>query len=231
MGSSPPAAVAAALVTLAAVVACSSDGRAHAPTNPQDGPPAGYADGHAPIPPEAQAEDASSPTTVIGTGTAASCTGEAFGAAVAKGGSLKVVNSRFFNNVCDDLGSDVGGGAIRKLDYLVAPGASARRPVWIVGSTFGGKAGLGNSCANGSAIYNDGDEIALDVTSSLIEDDAANEGGSAIFFVSNDRTGSITIRDSITRNNPRGTFETPGLPGSYVIARAPAQIIGSQILR
>ena len=40
------------------------------------------------------------------------------GAIYAQGGSLKVVNSRFFNNVCDDLGSDVGGGAIRKLDYL-----------------------------------------------------------------------------------------------------------------
>ena len=188
------------------------------------------------------------------------------GAIYAQGGSLKVVNARFFNNVCDDLGSDVGGGAIRKLDYLVAPGAGPGRPVWIVNSTFGGKAGLGNSCANGGAlssigvswnilntllsentavghgandgqggnggaIYNDGNEIVLNVTSSLIENNRANEGGSAIFFVSNDRTGSITIKDSITRNNPRGTFETPGLPGFYVIAKDPARIIDSQILR
>src|SRR4029079_84325 len=34
------------------------------------------------------------------------------GAIYAQGGSLKVVNARFFNNVCDDLGSDLGGGAI-----------------------------------------------------------------------------------------------------------------------
>jgi hypothetical protein len=184
----------------------------------------------------------------------------------AQGGSLKVVNSRFFNNVCDDLGSDVGGGAIRKLDYLIAAGAGPKRPVWIVNSTFGGKAGLGNSCANGGAlssigvswniintllsentavghgansgqggnggaIYNDGDEIVLNVTSSLIESNMANEGGSAIFFVSNNQTGSITITDSITRNNPRGTFETPDLPGFYVIAKSPAQVINSQILR
>jgi hypothetical protein len=375
MGPSSPAVLAAALVAFAAAAGCdpSGDRRATAPTNPQDGPPAGWPDGHAPIPPEGQAEDVSSPTTVIGTGTPASCTGDAFVAAVAnggvitfdcgpdpvtivltstakvfndkgtklvidggnkvtlsgggttrilymatcdeaqvyppgpgdcntnpgvrlvvqnitfvdgnakgipegannnggggaihaQGGRLKVVNSRFFNNVCDDLGSDVGGGAIRKLDYLVAPGAGPSRPVWIVDSTFGGKAGFGNSCANGGAlssigvswnilntllsdnaavghganagqggnggaIYNDGNEIVLDVTSSLIENSKANEGGSAIFFVSNDKTGSITIKDSITRNNPRGTFETPDLPGFYVIAKGPAQIIGSQILR
>ena len=42
---------------------------------------------------------------------------------------------------------------------------------------------------------------------------------------------SITIKDSITQNNPRGTFETPDLPGFYVIAKAPAQIVNSQILR
>jgi len=342
-------------------------------TNPQDGPPAGYPDGHATVPAEGQAENVSSPTTVIGTGSAGSCTGDAFVAAVAKGGvitfdcgpdpvtivlaqtakvfndkgtklvidggnkvtlsgggkvrilymatcdkaqvyppgpgdcntnpgvqlvvqnitfvdgnakgipegsnndagggaihaqggSLKVVNARFFNNVCDDLGSDLGGGAIRKLDYLVATGAGPARPVWIVNSTFGGKPGFGNSCANGGAlssigvswniintllsentavghgansgdggnggaIYNDGNEIVLNVTSSLIENNVANEGGSAVFFVSNNMTGSITIKDSITRNNPRGTFETPNLPGFYVIAKAPAQIINSQILR
>ena len=188
------------------------------------------------------------------------------GAIHAQGGSLKVVNARFFNNVCDDLGSDLGGGAIRKLDYLVAPGAGPGRPAWIVHSTFGGKAGFGNSCANGGAlssigvswnivnsllsentavghgansgdggnggaIYNDGNEIILNVTSSLIENNTANEGGSAIFFVSNNMTGSITVRDSITRNNPRGTFETADLPGFYVIAKSPAQVINSQILR
>jgi hypothetical protein len=354
----------------------SSSGGATPTTPPavvQDGPPAGWADGHAPIPPEAQPEDVSSPTTVVGTGTPASCTGAAFVDAVAKGGvitfdcgpdpativltepakvfndkgsklvidggdkitlsgggttrilymstcdeaqvyppgpgdcntnpgvqlvvqnitfvdgnakgipdgktnaggggaihaqggSLKVVHSRFFSNVCDDLGSDVGGGAIRKLDYLVAPGAGPARPVWIVNSTFGGAPGLGNSCANGGAlssigaswnilnsvfsenkavghgandgqggnggaIYNDGNEIVLNITSSLLENNVANEGGSAVFFVSNDRSGSITFKDSIARNNPRGTFETPDLPGFYVLAKEPMTVIDSQILR
>ena len=383
--SSAVVVVAAALVALGTVAACSgkglssngtspdSDAGVLPPTNPQDGPPAGYADGHAVVPAEGQAEDVSSPTTVIGTGTPESCTGDAFvkavanggiitfncgpnpvtivltqtakvfndkgtklvidggnqvtlsgggttrilymatcdkaqvyppgsgdcntnpgvelvvqnitfvdgsakgiaegtnndgggGAIHAQGGSLKVVNSRFFNNVCDDLGSDVGGGAIRKLDYLIAAGAGPARPVWIVNSTFGGKEGYGNSCANGGAlssigvswnilntllsentavghgansgqggnggaIYNDGNEIVLNITSSLIENNMANEGGSAVFFVSNNQTGSITITDSITRGNPRGTFETPNLFGFYVIAKEPATVVNSQILR
>ncbi len=384
MVSKSSAVVGVALFTIATVAACSgkppsldasNDGGSTTtpPTNPQDGPPAGYADGHAIVPAAGQAEDVSSPTTVIGTGTPASCTGDAFVAAVAKGGiitfncgpdpvtivltstakvfndkgtqlvidggnkvtlsgggttrilymatcdkaqvyppgpgdcntnpgvqlvvqnltfidgsakgipegtnndggggaihaqggSLKVVNCRFFNNVCDDLGSDVGGGAIRKLDYLVAAGAGPARPVWVVNSTFGGKDGFGNSCANGGAlssigvswnilntllsyntavghgansgqggnggaIYNDGNEIVLNITSSLLENNMANEGGSAVFFVSNDSSGSITITDSITQNNPRGTFETPNLYGFYVLAKAPATVINSQILR
>src|SRR4051812_31075572 len=48
------------------------------PTNPQDGPSAGNPDGHATLPAEAQAEDVSTPTTVIGTGTAVSCTAADF---------------------------------------------------------------------------------------------------------------------------------------------------------
>mgnify|MGYP000157883818 CR=1 FL=1 len=373
MGSVTTSAVFALLASVA-LSACGSGGDTTPPnTNPLDGPPAGYPDGHAVIPAAAQAEDVSSPTTVVGTGTPSSCTAEAFIAAVAaggiitfncgpdpttifltspakvfndkgsklvidggnkvtlsgsgksrilymstcdkaqvyppgpgncntnpgvqlvvqnitlidgnakgipagtnnadgggaiyaQGGSLKVVNARFFNNVCDDLGSDVGGGAIRKLDYLVAAGAGPARPVWIVNSTFGGQPGYGNACANGGAlssigvswnilnslfsnnsavghgansgqggnggaIYNDGNEIVLNITSSLLEINQANEGGSAVFFVSNNRTGTISITDSITRQNPRGTFETANLPGFYVLAKQPAIVTNSQILR
>src|SRR5258708_21097106 len=78
-----------AFFALATIAACSGNHPSTStPTNPQDGPPAGYADGHATIPAEAQAEDVSAPTTVVGTGTPASCTGDAFVAAVAKGGVI-----------------------------------------------------------------------------------------------------------------------------------------------
>jgi hypothetical protein len=44
-------------------------------------------------------------------------------------------------------------------------------------------------------------------------------------------TRTISITDSIVRGNPRGTFETPDLPGFYVIAKDPAQVINSEITR
>ena len=122
--------------SIAAVAACgpSSEAATRTPTNPLDGPPAGYPDGHAPVPAEAQAEDVSSPTTVVGTGTPASCTGDAFVAAVAKGGVItfncgpdpvtivlgstaKVFNDRGTKLVIDG-GNKVtlsGGGRIRIL--------------------------------------------------------------------------------------------------------------------
>jgi hypothetical protein len=56
--------------------------------NPNDGPPAGNPDGASPIPAEAGPADVSQPDHVIGTGTPASCTAEAFLAAVAQGGTI-----------------------------------------------------------------------------------------------------------------------------------------------
>lgn len=48
----------------------------------------GNPNGHATIPADAQLEDTSKPTTIVGTGTPDSCTGDAFIAAVAKGGII-----------------------------------------------------------------------------------------------------------------------------------------------
>jgi hypothetical protein len=84
---------------------------------------------------------------------------------------------------------------------------------------------------NGGAIYNDGNTIALALCGTLMEDNHANEGGSAIFFVSNDKTGTVAITDSTLRNNPKGTFETAGLPGLFVQASAPPTVTNSTIVR
>jgi hypothetical protein len=326
-------------------------------TQAQNGPAAGNPDGRCDVPAEAKPEDVSSPRTVVGSGTAASCTGDAFVAAVAKGGvitfdcgpapvtitltetakvfndtgpkvvidgadkvtlsgggrvrilyqntcdakqrpissdcnnlqapaltlqnltfvdgnatglemddneggggalwlrggRLKIIHSRFFGNVCDELGSDVGGGAVRVLDFPTA--SSENRPVYIVNSTFGGATGFGNHCANGGAIssigtsytiinslftdnvavghgandgqggnggavYNDGNTYALSLCGDHLERNHANEGGSAVFYVSNNHTGKLTIRDSILTHNPKGTFETASYPGFFIIAAA-----------
>lgn len=68
---------------------------------------------------------------------------------------------------------------------------------------------------SGGAIYMDGNEIALDVVGSRIEHNHANEGGGAVFFVSNNGTGTMAIRDSVLRDNPSDGFETAGLPGIF----------------
>ena len=68
------------------------------------------------------------------------------GAIWARGGRLKVVNARFFNNVCADSGPDVGGAGIRVFDQ------HQDRPVYVVNTTFGGADGFGNTCSNGGGI-------------------------------------------------------------------------------
>jgi hypothetical protein len=68
------------------------------------------------------------------------------GAIWARGGRLKIVNSRFFNNRCADTGPDVGGAAVRAFSQFEG------RPVYVVNSTFGGAEGYGNVCSNGGGI-------------------------------------------------------------------------------
>ncbi len=68
------------------------------------------------------------------------------GAIYASGGRLKVINSRFMNNVCADSGPDVGGAGIRAFQQYNS------LPIYIVNSTFGGADGTGNTCSNGGGI-------------------------------------------------------------------------------
>jgi len=68
------------------------------------------------------------------------------GAIWIRGGRLKIVNCRFFNNVCADSGPDVGGGAIRVFSQF------ENKPVYLVNCTFGGAEGYGNVGSNGGAI-------------------------------------------------------------------------------
>ena len=45
----------------------------------------------------------------------------------------------------------------------------------------------------------------------------AREGGGAVFFVSNDRSGVLEIRSSTLRGNPSAGFETD--PGIFFLGR------------
>jgi hypothetical protein len=69
---------------------------------------------------------------------------------------------------------------------------------------------------NGGAIYNDGNTMTLTVDGTKIVHNHSNhEGGSGIFFVSNDRTGDVMIQDSILRHNTGDGFST--YPGIYFL--------------
>ncbi len=68
------------------------------------------------------------------------------GAIWVRGGRFRVVNSRFFHDVCAGTGPDVGGGAIRAFSQYHG------EPVYVVNSTFGGAEGYGNQGSNGGAI-------------------------------------------------------------------------------
>lgn len=92
------------------------------------------------------------------------------GAIFASGGRLKVLNSRFFNNVCADTGPDVGGGALRAFQQYNG------LPVYIVNSTFGGAEGLANVGSNGGALSSIGVSWTI-INSVLSYNRAIGHGG------------------------------------------------------
>ena len=183
------------------------------------------------------------------------------GAIWVRGGRFKIVNSAFENNVCSDLGPDVGGAAVRVFSQFNG------LPVYVVNSVFGGSQDKANVCSNGGglssigvsfsvlnsefshnraigfganpsrpgtpgggsggAIYNDGNQFDLELCGTTINNNTANEGGGAIFFVSNNRSGTLSIRNSRLTNNPSDGFETNGLPGIFYLGNGQPSIIDS----
>ncbi|MFI7022818.1 hypothetical protein ACIBMZ_08895 [Micromonospora sp. NPDC049900] len=163
------------------------------------------------------------------------------GAIFVRGGRLKVVDSHFVDNRCDRTGPDVGGAAIRVLDqhdgqpvYVTGStftggscangGALSSIGVsWVIlNSVLRDNAAVGNGAnparsgtpggGSGGAIYTDGNEFSVRVAGTLIEGNDAREGGGAIFFVSNNRTGTLRIENSTLRRNPSHGFQThPGI--------------------
>jgi hypothetical protein len=82
---------------------------------------------------------------------------------------------------------------------------------------------------SGGAIYNDGNTFTLRLCGTKIEHNHANEGGGAIFFVSNDLSGSLVIEDSTLCDNRSEQFETQGFPGIFVLANGDPQVSGSTL--
>src|SRR5664280_2761930 len=92
------------------------------------------------------------------------------GAVLVRGGRFKVVNCRFFNNVCDSGGQDLGGAGLRVLSQYNS------LPVYVVNSTFGGADGYGNQCSNGGGISSIG--VSWTIINSLFSyNKAVGNGG------------------------------------------------------
>ena len=361
-----PSSASSAPSTTSAKSASSSSSAPSSAATPGVPPPASFGnpDGHAPIPAAAQAADTSHPTTVVGDGTAASCTSAAVVAAVAKGGvitfscgaapvvitmsatakvvntsqrvvldgggkvtlsgggqrrilymntcdqaqtwttshcqnqstpqltlqnitfadgdstgqqaygggggavfasggRLAIVDARFVGNRCDPTGPDLGGAAVRALQQW------QNLPVYVVDSTFGGSPGQGGVCSNGGAlssigvswdvincvmsynkavgsganpaapgtpgggsggaIYTDGDAYTVTIAGSRIDHNTAAEGGGALFYVSNNRTGTLTIRDSTLTANINDKFSTDGYPGVFFLGAGHPAVSGSTL--
>jgi predicted outer membrane repeat protein len=82
---------------------------------------------------------------------------------------------------------------------------------------------------SGGAIYNDGNTYTLTLCGVSMTDNTANEGGGAIFFVSNDGSGTLVIQDSNLSNNKSGKFETTGYPGIFWMTSAKPTITNSTL--
>ena len=156
----------------------------------------------------------------------------------------RIVNATFLRNRCDATGPDMGGGAVRVLSqyrnqpvYVVGSrfsggvcsnGAalSSIGVSWVVlNSRFTGNRAIGSGAnpqragtpggGSGGGIYNDGNTFTLRIAGTLMQDNHANEGGGAIFYVSNDRSGTLAIDRSTLRRNPSEGFRT--LPGIFFL--------------
>ncbi len=160
------------------------------------------------------------------------------------GGQLRVVHSRFLNNSCYHYGPDLGGGAIRALSqwhqrpvYITRDtfsggqcsngGALSSIGVsWVVlnslitgnrANGYGANPALAGTPGGGSggAIYTDGNNYTVKIGATEMTGNSAREGGGAVFFVSNNHRGKLTVKDSHLLANPSGVFWTRRYPGVY----------------
>ncbi|NYH44387.1 hypothetical protein HNR22_004114 [Micromonospora jinlongensis] len=197
-------------------------------------------------------------TFADGNSTGDKAEGGGGGAIFVRGGRFKVVNSRFVRNRCDRTGPDLGGAAIRVLSqhenkpvYVVGStfdggscsngGALSSIGVsWVVlNSLLKNNEAIGSGAnpaksgtpggGSGGAIYCDGNEFTVRIAGTIIENNKANEGGGAVFFVSNNRTGTMKIENSTLRRNPSGKFETRGFPGIFFLGAQNPTVTASKL--
>lgn len=221
------------LLTAVMLAACGgSDNTSPPGPDPNQGPAAGNPDGHCTVPGEAMPADVTSPRTVVGTGTAASCTGAAFVDAVAKGGVIT------FNCGADPVTieldqtakivNDTGPEIVIDGGNKVTLSGKGQHRILYMDTCDQAQKWTTSHCQNQ-------DEPHLTVQNlTFVDGNSKGEtydggGGGAIFYVSNDRSGSLVIQDSVLSHNPSAGFETSGYPGIFVLASGPPMVTNSTI--
>ncbi|WP_208544105.1 hypothetical protein [Nocardioides seonyuensis] len=178
------------------------------------------------------------------------------GAIYARGGRLRIVGTRFVDNRCTRTGPDTGGAAVRVLDQHRDRPVVVRRSEFVDGvcsnggalssigvswrvvdTTFTGNRAIGRGAnparpgspggGSGGAIYADGNDFTIELDRVRMEDNRAREGGGAIFFVSNDRTGTLSIESSVLRRNPSLGFEN--WPGIFFLGKGRPRLVDSVV--
>jgi hypothetical protein len=140
------------------------------------------------------------------------------------GGAAIQVFSQYEGRPVDVVNSTFGGPDALQNECSNGGGISSIGVSWtLINSLFRDNRAIGSGAnppapgtpggGNGGAIYNDGNTMTLRVQGTRIEGNWSNhEGGSAIFFVSNDRSGSVEIVESVLRDNTGDGFSThPGI--------------------
>lgn len=179
------------------------------------------------------------------------------GAIFVRGGRFAAANVRFVKNRCAKVGPDVGGGALRIVLQQSGRPATVRRSTFVAGrcsnggaisllhadlrvrdSTFVGNRATGRGLnparsgtpggGSGGALYADGNRLRVRLTGVTMERNRGRSGPGAVFFVSNDRTGTLRIDRSVLRDNP-GSLQR--LPGIFYLGRGARPTITRSVVR
>lgn len=174
------------------------------------------------------------------------------GAIAMRGGTLVVDNSRFARNRTVTAHPDWGGGAIRvtgsratatitRSTFTDNQGAnggaisSLHTSLAVDDSVFTANRATGSGAStgqggNGGAIYVDGTDETVRVTRSTLTGNVAPEGGSGIFYVSNSRTGQLTIEGSTVTGNTGETFWTSPYHDVFYLGRTALPVVSASTI-
>ena len=128
-----------------------------------------------------------------------------------RGRPVQVTRSRFTGGVCSN------GAALSSIGVSWSIFNSVFRGNRAIGSGANPARGGTPGGGSGGALYADGNDFRVLLAGTRMTGDHAREGGGAVFFVSNDRSGVLELRSSTLRDNPSDGFETD--PGIFFLGR------------